>query len=385
MERQLLISKGDAQSVITVKGSEVVKISPDTPDFLFAGMAWKIARHKLIAQGFHARDLGTRSSWHSQRSSESHIAQTPPAIAAANARIAAEEARRDAEHAARDSLALQIENQTAALRDLLNAHDGLAYGHDISVECVVMGWTGLPGRPETRGKHILRAMCSRCEVDIPFIIDYVSLRDNGKIARYTNNRRYDMEAWLAGCGIDNTEKGFADSVLARLEPWFEIEREVRGRHALSGQALRIDAVIIPREWKRWHQILLPLNRRPENPQASHYAMGIEFKKPGGDGYKTILGQCLDYAHTQFDELGNDGYMPIFSCPSFFGELYPGDAEEHHPDRGTMHLLAQKKAGQLVMTDRGWTLTFCKGRMFDVWNELDGPILPVRHGFFGRAA
>lgn len=72
---------------------------------------------------------------------------------------------------------------------------------------------------------------------------------------------YDSELSLVDVG---PEPELTRRVLERLDPWFEIERNVTGQHC-SGRRLCVDAIISPRDRDRW--------RDPD------VALGVEFKVP----------------------------------------------------------------------------------------------------------
>ena len=103
-----------------------------------------------------------------------------------------------------------------------------------------------------------------------------------------------------------TEEEFINTVIPLLEKDFFIKEEVSGIH-LSGQKVRIDRVIMPKDPTDW------ANGRKT-------AFGLEFKKPKYESFKDIsklFKQCVDYHYTRFGE--NEIYLPIIICPTPFNE------------------------------------------------------------------
>ncbi|MEU6802515.1 hypothetical protein [Streptomyces neyagawaensis] len=161
------------------------------------------------------------------------------------------------------------------------------------------------------------------------------------------------------------EADLSTRVLARLEHWFIIEREVPGQH-WSGRQLRIDAILRPREPQQW-----------KNPNV---ALGVEFKRNTPGAYNVALkdatsmaAQAIDYTQTEWDGFG---HISVFTCP---GVMQWAGMDGHHADPREYaavmyrHLLMQFGVGELVVK-WGYGLTFHLGDQ-PIWNERQG----VRHG------
>lgn len=102
-------------------------------------------------------------------------------------------------------------------------------------------------------------------------------------------------------GTFANEAAFAQHVLQILDRWFHVEEQVTGRY-WTGEPVRIDAVLRPRDPQPWHD--------------DHPAFGIEFKHQGQDtgiysGYDWVA-QASTYTHSEWDGYGRLG---IFLCPS----------------------------------------------------------------------
>lgn len=151
------------------------------------------------------------------------------------------------------------------------------------------------------------------------------------------------------------EKIYADNILNILSPSFYIEKEVKGTH-FSGERLRIDAVLKPKESFLW-----------KNPNIS---LGIEFKSVENlKSTKNIthwVTQCIDYANTNWDK---HGYIYIFSCPSIFDKLsYTVQDKEWLWNR----ILSNLGIGRLVQHHiYGWT--FYLQDSHRIWSQKDGII------------
>jgi len=144
-------------------------------------------------------------------------------------------------------------------------------------------------------------------------------------------RPYNVEIALTDF---TSERQLADRVLARLEPWFIIEREVRGTHCCGSQ-MRIDAIIRPREARQWAD--------PE------VALGLELKLPpknsGEHAYTRWIAQAVDYTHVNWD-----GFGPclIFTCPGSATWLdeHPRSIPLSDPNERREVHIAKRMAGQL---------------------------------------
>ncbi|MDH6130962.1 hypothetical protein P3T37_000329 [Kitasatospora sp. MAA4] len=107
-------------------------------------------------------------------------------------------------------------------------------------------------------------------------------------------------------GLYANERELADNVLAVLEPHFHIQREVPGGYP-SGKAVRLDAVVRPRDPAGWFDL---------DP-----VLGVEFKLPESiSGYRDFgaqIAQAADYNHCAFDAYGR---LTVFLCPSPVADL-----------------------------------------------------------------
>lgn len=96
-------------------------------------------------------------------------------------------------------------------------------------------------------------------------------------------------------------------VFSRLEHDFDLIPEVWGTH-FSGKRLRLDAIAIPKVKQSW-----------KNPNV---VLGIEFKDEmrlrDTTHYTQWLAQCVDYAHTKWDQFG---YIFIFACPGLLEGIH----------------------------------------------------------------
>jgi hypothetical protein len=155
------------------------------------------------------------------------------------------------------------------------------------------------------------------------------------------------------------EAALARDVLARLEPWFHVTTEVRGKHP-GGATCRIDAVVVPRDPQVWKR--------------QDIALGIEFKSLGSReawGRRDLtawVAQAIDYTYVEW---GHWGRLPIFMCPSpldGIGRLSDGPVE---PVENFVHgLLGQYNAGLLALYE-GTGLSFVLQGWHNVWSERYG--------------
>lgn len=157
-----------------------------------------------------------------------------------------------------------------------------------------------------------------------------------------------------------SEAALSAAVLDRLQPYFHIEKEVPGAH-WSGKRLWIDAVLRPREPKRWAR--------------EDVAFGVEFKNvpPNGDGglnsYTRWAAQAVDYVNTQWDGYGR---LMVFTCP---GVLPRGFVSHKHEIPNDTHvrfaegLLGQLGVGELVLQ---WGIGLAlRLQGCTVWSERQG--------------
>ncbi|HEY9474690.1 MAG TPA: hypothetical protein VIS06_12675 [Mycobacteriales bacterium] len=164
--------------------------------------------------------------------------------------------------------------------------------------------------------------------------------------------------WQSELPLDrfNSERELADRVLARLDPWFVVDREVHGVHC-SGRRMRLDAMLRPRNPGEW--------RNPD------VAFGVEFKIPDReDNYNVTawFAQSVDYTHVDWAGYGR---RIILTCPSVVpcpGQPGSGFHEEHL--RGIYpNLAGQFGVGELVLLwGYGLTIRVSTRR---VWSERGG--------------
>ena len=89
---------------------------------------------------------------------------------------------------------------------------------------------------------------------------------------------------------------------------FYVSDEVKGKH-LSGENVRIDQLIVPRNFKEW-----------KNKNRTYF--GVEYKKEYnsiGDKTKVIV-QALDYRHSKFETKFGMLPVPVFIYPCFMDTL-----------------------------------------------------------------
>lgn len=158
-----------------------------------------------------------------------------------------------------------------------------------------------------------------------------------------------------------TEAELADRVLARLDPWFHIAREVPGQH-WTGSTLRLDAILRPRDPRGW-----------KNPNA---ALGLEFKRllstdVRNDSMGHTAGhaaQCIDYTQTKWSGYGR---IPVFTCPGVM--RWTERIDDEHDVGAAMYtrLLGQFGVGELILY-WGFGLVFCLNGN-PIWGERKGLI------------
>lgn len=154
-----------------------------------------------------------------------------------------------------------------------------------------------------------------------------------------------------------SEREMADRVLARLEPWFYVQREVAGKHC-SGRRLRVDAIIRPRQADQWC-----------NPAV---AFGVEFKFiPNGAGINAYTGwiaQAVSYSHVDWPDYGR---LIILTCPGAASWLSTGTANDSHGVMVARRLAGQLNVGELVLR-RTYGLTLLVNGEH-IWSERYGVV------------
>jgi hypothetical protein len=187
------------------------------------------------------------------------------------------------------------------------------------------------------------------------------------IADELNPFEADDGVWGGGpqvpMGEFKSEEEMAKVVLRRLEPWFDIEREVRGRHSM-GAKCRIDAVITPKNGDKWKR--------------SDVALGIEFKvtaarlyHPGLKELTAWTAQAIDYSFAEWDGYGR---LPIFLCPSPFSAHKFAEDPRQAAEHFATGLLSQFSVGSLGLYKRAGLSFVMQGR-HRIWSERFG----VEHG------
>lgn len=154
-----------------------------------------------------------------------------------------------------------------------------------------------------------------------------------------------------------SEKEYAAHVLGKLEPWFEVVTEVPGV-ACGGEAVQLDAVLVPRDPVPWF--------------AERPALGVEFKHPDAvsqaTDYRAPMAQAVSYTHVEWKGFGR---LPIFLSPSPMRYL-PGAREPRHSQTVASEvngLLGNLNVGELIyVRERGWMFCMTGER---VWSERDG--------------
>lgn len=148
-----------------------------------------------------------------------------------------------------------------------------------------------------------------------------------------------------------TELDRRDWVLEQLSQWFDFELEVPGTHC-SGQRLRLDAVLMPRDSSGWK------DDRP--------AFGVEFKLPSPgrtSDFTAWAAQSVDYTHTNWQGYGR---LKVFMCPSPFVGLHQSEWP-----RLVVRMLGQLGVGDLCQIPyRGWAL-FLHDEI--LWDQSKGPV------------
>ncbi|MQA06401.1 MAG: hypothetical protein GEV07_28005 [Streptosporangiales bacterium] len=153
----------------------------------------------------------------------------------------------------------------------------------------------------------------------------------------------------------SSEREMADRVLARLPPWFTIQREVTGQHC-SGRRLRIDAIIRPRQAHLWR-----------NPNV---ALGVEFKMVPkcasiGD-YTRWIAQAVDYTHVEWP---GHGRLMILTCPGAASWLGAGIDHDSRAVMVARRLAGQLGVGELVLRWSYGLALLLNGE--HVWSERHG--------------
>ncbi|MEV4604903.1 hypothetical protein AB0K15_47115 [Amycolatopsis sp. NPDC049253] len=139
-----------------------------------------------------------------------------------------------------------------------------------------------------------------------------------------------------------SERELADSVLGRLSPWFDYQREVRGTHC-GGRRLRIDAVAWPRDPSTWKD--------------EHPVFGIEFKAIELMTFDAVnftrwAAQAVDYTHVDWNGYG---HLRVFTCPSPVKD-YREAGEGTDAAYLVTRLLWQLGVGELAnLEGQGWSL------------------------------
>jgi hypothetical protein len=149
----------------------------------------------------------------------------------------------------------------------------------------------------------------------------------------------------------SSEDELATRILARLEPHFHAEREVRGRHC-TGKRMRLDAVLTPCDPAPWFDVAP--------------ALGVEFKLPDGTGdLMRWERQAEDYAHVGWPRYGR---ITVFTCPPVTQILARITAWGPNAPGLMARWIGQAGVGELGLTGAG--LTF-KVSGHELWSEKWG--------------
>lgn len=196
---------------------------------------------------------------------------------------------------------------------------------------------------------------------VAMLLDYVSHKCPGQ---YTEGEVYQIayDCLNAAAKKAGDEDSLAKSVLAKLEPHFHIHEQVSGRH-FSGKAMRIDAIVVPKDAAAWAK------------SSSPPRLGIEFKNfrkfsPAFDtkDYTKWWAQCVDYANTEFDGFG---FVYVFTYNGF--EHYrQATSDGWHAQ--AVRIFGQLGVGELVPGVDGYPLRpslmfMLKGS--SIWSEARG--------------
>jgi len=154
------------------------------------------------------------------------------------------------------------------------------------------------------------------------------------------------------------EEVFKNYIYSQLSQSFDFFPEVKGTH-FSGKRLSIDHIIKPKNTDKWKN--------------KDIVFGIEYKdiqRLDGDttNFTKWLAQCVDYAHTNWD---NYGYIYILACPGIRSTRFIRTV-----DKSWMlaRIMAHLGIGELKEINRyGWTITLNDNHR--IWSEEYG----VEHG------
>ena len=144
-----------------------------------------------------------------------------------------------------------------------------------------------------------------------------------------------------------------------ISPHFIIKEEVWGKH-LSGDNVRIDAVIMPKEPDKWK------NKKQT-------AFGVEIK-PEYDSYNEISGmilQCIDYKYSRFHGKNGLIYLPILMYPN---PLIKTDKAKRDYEWHMLRILGKMNIGVINKVDyKARKPLHFEFRMSDTpfWNSIDG--------------
>ena len=149
------------------------------------------------------------------------------------------------------------------------------------------------------------------------------------------------------------EQEFSTRVLNRLNPHFNVETEIWGKH-FDGRNKRIDAIITPKDKSQWLR--------------KDIAFGIEFKKP--DVYAdttnvtSLIKQAIDYSYVNW----SNGFkeIPILICPFKVHETLCSNDEMIFIKK----VLSKFNIGQII-NDTNKGLTFMFSHEYHIWSERDG--------------
>ena len=170
---------------------------------------------------------------------------------------------------------------------------------------------------------------------------------------HPRGRSYNVEVPLTKFA---SERELADRVIARLEQWFHVRREVWGTHCTE-RRLRADAIISPRDNAGWR-----------NPDA---AFGVGFKLPCSatasiSDYTRWIAQAVSYTHVNWPGCGR---LIVLTCPgaaTWLDRPTDGHDRELYTAR---RLVGQLGVGELVLRWASGLTILVNGE--PIWSERHG--------------
>lgn len=163
-----------------------------------------------------------------------------------------------------------------------------------------------------------------------------------------------------------TESQMVAAWTAILQPYFDIENEVWGKH-WRGDSMRIDMVLHPKfEWQG----------------GGNFPIGFEIKRPGANEAK-LIGQAVDYANTQWFSSRYDSEVDMFIA--VYAPMYQNKSA--CKDHGI--ILTEQMLGRLgvahfdIDSYYGLNLRVSGQRMWSQRNGAQGPNWSAKRKFGSR--